>query len=62
MGKYMFMLLYVHLKNDVFPLFFPSPLDQDNALSLTNVVTDPHCFLTAYKRLWGLRVLAGTSD
>ena len=31
-------------------------------LSLTNVVTFPHCFLTAYKRLWCLPILAGTSD
>ena len=44
------------------PISFSSPLSQGNALSLTNVVTYPHCFLTAYKRLWCLCVLAGTWD
>ena len=45
--------------------FFPSlsPLLYTKvALSLTNVVTYPRCFLNAYKRLWRLPVLAGTSD
>ena len=46
------MLLYVRLKNDVFLISFPSPLYRGNTLSLTNVVTYPHCFLVAYKRLW----------
>ena len=40
---------------------FPSPLYQGITLSLTNVITYLHCFLTAYKRLWRLTVLAGTS-
>ena len=38
MTVYVCVTLYVHLKNDVFPIFFPSPLNQDNAFSLTNVV------------------------
>ena len=49
-------------KNDLFPISLLSTLYQDNTLSLTNVVTYPHCFLTAYKSLWRLPVLAGTSD
>ena len=32
------------------------------SLSLANVVIYPHCFLTAYKSLWRLPDLAGTSD
>ena len=44
-------LLYVHLKNDLFPIFFPFPSYQGNTLSLANVVICPHCFLSAYKRL-----------
>ena len=56
---YLSVLLCVHLKNDVFPI--SPPLYQGNTLSLTNVVTYPHCFLTAYKRLWRWCVLAGMS-
>ena len=39
--------------------FFPLPYAK--VISLTNVVTYPHCFLTAYKRLVFLHVLAGKS-
>ena len=39
-----------------------SRLYQGNTLSLTNVVTYPHFFLTAYKRLLSMTVLAGMSD
>ena len=37
-------------------------LYQGNTLSLTNVVTFPHCFRTAYKKPWHLPLLAGKSD
>ena len=43
----MYLLLYVHLKNDVFPISLPSLLYPSNTLCLTNVVTYPHCFQTA---------------
>ena len=52
----------VYLKNDVISLSLLSPLYQGNTLSLTNVVTYPHCFLTAYKSLLRLPVLTGTWD
>ena len=52
----------VQLKNDVFTLSLPSPFYQSNNLSLTNVVTYPHCFRTAYKNLCSLPVLAVASD
>ena len=58
----MFVLLYVHLKNDVFSISFPFPLYQGNTLSLTNVVTSLVDFLTACKRLWCLCIVAGKSD
>ena len=45
-----------------FNLFPFSLIPRQPSLSLINVVTYPHCFLTAYKRLWRLPVLAGTSD
>ena len=32
-----------------------------STLSLSNIVTFPHCFLTAYKSLWCLPVLAASS-
>ena len=41
---------------------FSSPLCQGSTLSLTNIITYPHCFLTAYKRLRRLTVLTGTLD
>ena len=47
-------IIYVHLKNDVFLIFFPSPLYQGNTLSLSPMSYCPYCFLTAYKRLWCL--------
>ena len=59
---YMSLLLYVHLQNDVFPILFLSPLYWGNTLSLTNVITYPHCFLTACKKLWRLWVSAGTLE
>ena len=52
------MLLYIHQKRDVFYLH----LYQGSTLSLTNVVTYPHCFLTAYKMTSRSSVLAGMSD
>ena len=58
----MSVLLYVHLKNYVFPISLPFPLHQGNTLSLPNVVTSLVNFLTAYKRFWRLCGLAGTSD
>ena len=48
---YMSVLLCVHLKNDVFSLSLPSLFYQGNTLSLTNVITYPHYFLTPYKSL-----------
>ena len=42
--------------------FFPSPLYQGNTLSPPNCFTLLVYFLTACKRLWCLRVLAGISD
>ena len=57
---YMSVLLYVHLKNDVFPISLP--LYQGNTPSLTNVITYPHCFQTACKRLWCLYIVGGASD
>ena len=57
-----FVLLYVHLENDLFYISFSSTLYQGSTLSLTFAVTYPYCFLTAYKRLCCLPVLAGTSD
>ena len=59
---YMSVLLYVHLKNDVFPISLFSPLYQVNTPSLTNVITYPHCFQTACKRLWCLYIVGGASD
>ena len=41
------MLLCVHLKNYVFPTSLLSPLFLSNTLSLTKVVTYPHCFLAS---------------
>ena len=62
-GTYMSVLLYVHLKNDVFHISLPSPLYQgNNTLSLTKTITSLVNFLTAYKMLWRLCVIAGTSD
>ena len=46
---YMFVLLYVNLKNDVFPILHPFPLNQGNTLSIPNVVTSLVNFLTTYK-------------
>ena len=48
-------------KSNVFSISLPSPLYQVNTLSLNNVITYPHWFLTAYKNLWHLPALAGTS-
>ena len=48
-------------KSNVFSISLPSPLYQVNTLSLTNVITYPHWFLTAYKNLWHLPAIAGTS-
>ena len=42
-----------------FPIFFPSPLYQGNALSLTNVVTYPPCkqkAVTCAHFSWGIRI------
>ena len=58
----MSIILCVHLKNDVFPISLPSPLHQGNPLSLTNAFTSLVNFLTGYKRLWRLCIVAGTSD
>ena len=44
-------LLYVHLKNDVFPIFFLFTLYQGNTLSHPNCFTLLVDFLTAYKSL-----------
>ena len=48
----------VRLKNYVFSLSLLSPLNQGNTLSLTNDFTYPHCFLTEYKSLWRVCILA----
>ena len=53
-------LIYVHLKNDVFSISLP--LYQGNTLSLPNVITSLVDFVTSYKLLWRLCVSAGTSD
>ena len=47
----MSVLLYVLLKNDLFPISLHFPFYQGNTLSPTNVVTSLVDFLTAYKRL-----------
>ena len=52
----------VHLKNDVFSISFPSPLYQGNTLLITNAITYPHCFLTAYKMTLRPSILAGMLD
>ena len=46
----------------LFSFSLPSPLYQGNTLSHINVVSYPHWFLTAYKSLWRLPLLAGTLD
>ena len=46
----------------VFSISLPFPLYQGNTLSVPNVVTSLVDFLTTYKRLWCLCVLAGASD
>ena len=56
------MLLYVHLKNDVFPISLTFPLHQGNTLSLPNAYTSLVNFLTTCKKLWRLSVLGGSSD
>ena len=56
---YMSVLLYLHLKNDVFPISLPFPLYH---LFLPIVVTSLVDFLTACKRLRRLCILSGTSD
>ena len=58
----LFVLLYVHLKNDVFSISLPFPLYQVNTLSLPNVFTSLVNFLTACKKLWRPCVVAGASD
>ena len=44
-------ILYLHLKNYVFPISLPFPLYQGNTLSLTNVVTSLVDLVTACKKL-----------
>ena len=39
-----FVLLYVHLENDLFYISFSSTLYQGSTLTLTNAITYPHCF------------------
>ena len=58
----MSVILYVHLKNDIFPFPFPLPYTKVTTLSLLNCGTSLVNFLTACKRLWLLGVIAGTSD
>ena len=48
---YLSVLLCVHIKKEVFSLSLLYLLYQGNTLSLTNVITYPHCFLTTYKSL-----------
>ena len=55
-------LLYVHLKIDVFPISFPFPLYQGNTLSLSNCFTLLVNFLTVCKSLLHLCILTGSSD
>ena len=49
--SYMSVLLYLHLKNDVFLISLLLPLYQGSTLSLPNVVTSLVNFLTACKRV-----------
>ena len=46
---YMSVLLYIHLKNDVFSISLLSPLYQGNTISFTNAFTYIVDFLTACK-------------
>ena len=44
----MFVLHYVQLKNDVFPILLPFPFHQGNTPSLLNIVTSLVNFLTVF--------------
>ena len=55
-------VLIRRLKIHVFPILLPFPLYQGNTLALTNVVNSLVNFITAYKRMWHLCVVAGMSD
>ena len=58
----MFVLFYVHRKGMSFPSPFTFIHPKVSTLSHSNVITYPHCFLTAYKMTSRPSVLAGTSD
>ena len=58
----MSVLIYLHLKNYVFPISLPFPLYQGNTLFLTNVATSLVDLYTACKNLRCMCVVAGMSD